>query len=147
MKCSDCQTILGTDWLFCAHCGIKVEVPGQVVDFSPSRAAYGSAVRAQVLEVVIRQALAGAPWKEVCRGPMLVNDISVEEVEDAVRRRGGRVTDSLESKGSKKNRLQQQMNRIRRELYRMLADNDESPETRLALDRILADFEEILNEV
>lgn len=42
---------------------------------------YGAGVRKQIFEVIVRQALAGAPWKEICAGPMLVNNISPEEVE------------------------------------------------------------------
>lgn len=38
-------------------------------------------IREQILEIIVRQALAGAPWREICKGPMEVNDISVEEVE------------------------------------------------------------------
>lgn len=48
---------------------------------------YGSGVRAQVFEVIVRQALAGAPWREICAGPMSVNNISPEEVESEVKRR------------------------------------------------------------
>ncbi|HEY9777385.1 MAG TPA: hypothetical protein V6C81_26720 [Planktothrix sp.] len=48
---------------------------------------YGSGVRAQVFEVIVRQALAGAPWKEICAGPMSVNNITPEEVEAEVKRR------------------------------------------------------------
>lgn len=48
---------------------------------------YGSGVRAQVFEVIVRQALAGAHWREICAGPMQVNNISPEEVESEVKRR------------------------------------------------------------
>lgn len=48
---------------------------------------YGAAVRDQVLEVIVRQAIAGAPWREICAGPMLVNNIRPEEVEAEVFRR------------------------------------------------------------
>jgi hypothetical protein len=48
---------------------------------------YGSGVRAQVFEVIVRQALAGAPWREICAGPMQVNNISPDEVEAEVKRR------------------------------------------------------------
>lgn len=48
---------------------------------------YGSGVRAQVFEVIVRQALAGAPWREICAGPMQVNNITPEEVEAEVQRR------------------------------------------------------------
>lgn len=44
-------------------------------------------VRAQVFEVIVRQALAGAPWREICAGLMKVNRISPEEVEAEVKRR------------------------------------------------------------
>jgi hypothetical protein len=48
---------------------------------------YGMGVRQQVFEVIVRQALAGAPWREICDGPMKVNNISPEEVEAEVKRR------------------------------------------------------------
>lgn len=52
-----------------------------------SSGSYGSGVRAQVFEVIVRQALAGAPWREICAGPMQVNNISADEVEAEVKRR------------------------------------------------------------
>ncbi len=48
---------------------------------------YGMGVRQQVFEVIVRQALAGAQWRELCAGPMQVNNISPEEVESEVKRR------------------------------------------------------------
>lgn len=48
---------------------------------------YGAGVREQVFEVIVRQALAGAPWREICAGPMHVNNITAQEVEAEVRRR------------------------------------------------------------
>jgi hypothetical protein len=50
---------------------------------------YGSGVRSQVFEVVVRQAMAGAPWEYICEGPMQVNRITREEVIEEVRRRQG----------------------------------------------------------
>lgn len=47
---------------------------------------YGIDVRKQVFEVIVRQALAGAPWRDICAGPMEVNNITPEEIEDEVRR-------------------------------------------------------------
>jgi hypothetical protein len=55
--------------------------------FGSGAGSYGSGVRAQVFEVIVRQALAGAPWREICAGPMQVNNISPEEVEAEVKRR------------------------------------------------------------
>ena len=49
--------------------------------------AYGTGVRAQVFEVIVRQAIAGAPWKEICQGPMQVNAISPDDVEREILRR------------------------------------------------------------
>jgi hypothetical protein len=49
--------------------------------------AYGEGVRRQVFEVVVRQALAGAPWQQMCRAPMLANAISEEEIEQELTRR------------------------------------------------------------
>jgi hypothetical protein len=48
---------------------------------------YGAGVRAKILEVIVRQALAGAPWREICAGPMQVNQIAEAEVELEVARR------------------------------------------------------------
>jgi hypothetical protein len=50
-------------------------------------ALYGAGVRQQVLEVIVRQALAGAPWKEICKGPMLVNGITEDEVNAEIAKR------------------------------------------------------------
>jgi hypothetical protein len=61
-------------------------VPGPNT-FVPGSGSYGTGVRAQVFEVIVRQALAGAPWKEICAGPMQVNNISPDEVEQEVKRR------------------------------------------------------------
>jgi hypothetical protein len=55
--------------------------------FNPGQGSYGSGVRAQVFEVIVRQALAGAPWREICAGPMQVNNITPDEVEAEVKRR------------------------------------------------------------
>jgi hypothetical protein len=55
--------------------------------FASGTGSYGSGVRAQVFEVIVRQALAGAPWREICAAPMQVNNISAEEVEAEVKRR------------------------------------------------------------
>jgi hypothetical protein len=61
-------------------------VPGPST-FVPGAGSYGTGVRAQVFEVIVRQALAGAPWRELCANPMQANNISVNEVEAEVKRR------------------------------------------------------------
>ena len=44
-------------------------------------------VRNQVFEVIVRQAIAGAPWREICAGPMKENGILPDEIEREVERR------------------------------------------------------------
>lgn len=61
--------------------------PAPTTPFPGTSGSYGSGVRAQVFEVIVRQALAGAPWREICAGPMQVNNISPDEVEVEVKRR------------------------------------------------------------
>lgn len=61
--------------------------PATTTPFTSGTGSYGSGVRAQVFEVIVRQALAGAPWREICAGPMQVNNITPDEVEAEVRRR------------------------------------------------------------
>jgi hypothetical protein len=57
---------------------------------SPKHGAYGFGVRSQVIEVIVRQALAGAEWQKICAKPMQVNNITVEEIEAEVRMRRSR---------------------------------------------------------
>ncbi len=56
---------------------------------------FGTAIRNQVFEVIVRQAIAGAPWREICAGPMQVNNIVPEEVEAEVYRRLHKGKDAL----------------------------------------------------
>lgn len=65
----------------------RPQVAAPTTPFPGSPGSYGSGVRAQVFEVIVRQALAGAPWREICAGPMQVNSISPDEVEVEVKRR------------------------------------------------------------
>lgn len=44
-------------------------------------------LRQAVFDIVVKQAVAGAPWKDLCRGPMEINGISIAEVEAEVSRR------------------------------------------------------------
>ncbi len=44
-------------------------------------------LRQAVFDIVVKQAVAGAPWKDLCRGPMEINGISIAEIEAEVSRR------------------------------------------------------------
>ncbi len=59
----------------------------QSASFVSAVGSYGSGVRAQVFEVIVRQALAGTQWREICAVPMQSNNISPDEVEAEVKRR------------------------------------------------------------
>ncbi len=41
---------------------------------------YGDGVRRQIVEVIVRQALVGAPWEEICAAVMKANNITPEEI-------------------------------------------------------------------
>ncbi len=106
MQCISCGSDLEPIWTHCPYCGKLKSVLkepltdenvenifGKMMKGSKGKkdantaAEYGSGVRGQVFEVIVRQAIAGAPWREICSGPMLVNRITVEEVEEEVQRR------------------------------------------------------------
>lgn len=94
------RTITGT-------CEVLVEDRLQHILWYQNRvgtSGYLKGVEAQVFEVVVRQALAGAPWKEICLGPMELNRITVQQVEDEVTwRKAGqpqRTLDQLRSAGA-----------------------------------------------
>jgi hypothetical protein len=70
------------DNLFAERFGVKKEPERPI-----RTTGYGSGLRQQVFEVIVRQAIAGAPWKEICDGPMRVNGIKPEEIEAAVAER------------------------------------------------------------
>ena len=67
MNCSVCDLSLDPEWKYCPDCGYDVKVradgkskPGPAESFAPPpKSAYGDGVRSQVLEVIVRGALAG----------------------------------------------------------------------------------------
>lgn len=102
MQCISCGSQLESDWTHCPYCGnFKSLLQEPVTDehvnsifekmfdrrMGSKEGAYGSGVRGQVFEVIVRQAMAGAPWRQICEGPMAVNKISVAEVLAEVDRR------------------------------------------------------------
>ena len=90
MKCTDCKHNLAENWLFCPFCGHKVSVAPTQASISSQGSrpgTYGTGVRAQILELTVRQALTGANWKESCAKVMQANHITVEEVEHEVQKR------------------------------------------------------------
>ncbi len=110
MECINCGSQLEANWTHCPHCGkfksvFKQPITDEAVDgiygrmtggkskdqdsgeYKGGSGSYGSGVRAQVFEVIVRQAIAGAPWREICEGPMAVNKITPDEVQAEVDRR------------------------------------------------------------
>lgn len=102
MQCISCGSQLESNWTHCPFCGnFKSVLQEPVTDehvnsifekmfdrrMGSKEGAYGSGVRGQVFEVIVRQAMAGAPWRQICEGPMAVNKISVAEVLAEVDRR------------------------------------------------------------
>lgn len=113
MNCPHCRREAQIDWSFCPGCGKSLESastdstnpknsknqkkannPQNSSDNKDYSGSYGSSVRQQVLEVIVRQAIAGAPWREICRGPMRVNNISEAEIVAEARARGHDLTES-----------------------------------------------------
>lgn len=92
LKCQNCGKSIKAIYVYCPHCGKRA---------SDGKGNFDSAIRSNVFEVIVRQALAGAPWREICAGPMLVNNITFEEIEEEVRRRRG--DDGIAGAGVPKN--------------------------------------------
>jgi hypothetical protein len=105
--CKQCAELIKCSATSCRYCSYKKpgDHLGSAVPFTPKKpdgqptraalpmpgrdsgSSYGMGVRGQVFEVIVRQAMHGAPWREICAGPMKVNNISPDEVEAEVRRR------------------------------------------------------------
>lgn len=75
MICPNCNRPTQPGWDTCPNC--KTELVAPVI----------GSIRDQVFETIVRQALAGAPWKEICSGPMQVNHIAPEQIEAEINRR------------------------------------------------------------
>ena len=85
-------------------------------------------VRAQVFEVIVRQALAGAPWREICAGPMAVNNITEEQIDAEVNRRIELLT--LELEDSERAELDRYFERHEQE-WRLPAENTSALESQI----------------
>jgi len=62
---------------------------------------YGASIKQQVFEVIVRQAMAGAPWKEICKGPMIANGIDPKEIEEELSHRQGNFAPHNDQKSKK----------------------------------------------
>ncbi len=94
-RCNDCGEMVRIESKHCRYCKSLLESrpairrPVSAADARSALNSYGSGVRTQVFEVIVRQAMAGAPWRQICAGPMQVNNIDPEEIEQEVNRRRG----------------------------------------------------------
>lgn len=101
MTCTNCGSETREQRTFCHNCGEKLFV-GPVgkaekdgsFNFSP----YGTTVRQQVFEVIVRQAIAGAPWREMCALPMQINNITEKEIKEEVECRTRLMNSQFKSK-------------------------------------------------
>ncbi|CAN5296807.1 hypothetical protein BH10CYA1_BH10CYA1_28890 [soil metagenome] len=99
--CPQCGFIIKSEAVVCRHChyalggdvagwdtpgDAKVNKEGRPIPALDAKK-YGEGVRSQVFEVIVRQGLAGAPWRIICAGPMQVNNISPDDVEAEINRR------------------------------------------------------------
>ncbi len=87
-NCVACDERIKIQAKLCRFCGAsEVAIPRvKVPEQSPS-GVYGTSIKQMVFEVILRQAMAGAPWKEICKGPMKVNGIDPKEIEEELNRR------------------------------------------------------------
>jgi hypothetical protein len=108
--CLQCGELIKSAAVLCRYCsyrkpsddpGLGVPRPRKgpedgprrvVLPLPDTRSPYGEGVRGQVFEVIVRQGMAGAPWRQICAGPMKVNNISEDEVEAEIRRRQGKLS-------------------------------------------------------
>lgn len=96
-NCSACDERIRIQAKVCRFCGtfsqsttatqkvhrIKLPEPAQ-------SGVYGTSIKQQVFEVIVRQAMAGAPWRDICKGPMIANGIDPKEIEEELRHRQSR---------------------------------------------------------
>lgn len=109
MHCVTCGSQLEPCWTHCPYCGKfksilkefsasdidnifekmlnKAQKVVEKVRQTTATVDYSAGVRQQVFEVIVRQAMAGAPWREMCAGPMAVNNINDDEIMAEVERR------------------------------------------------------------
>lgn len=93
MNCNNCQLEVEAKWSFCPICGINL---ASLSKFSPTRPAKAEekrkvetpSMQELVLDMVARQALAGADWQKVCLGAMEMYSISPNDVRGELSKRG-----------------------------------------------------------
>ncbi|HEY9776531.1 MAG TPA: hypothetical protein V6C81_22405 [Planktothrix sp.] len=83
MKCNRCFNDLSDGDVICSTCGRFIDNVSRV----PLQGMKN--LRAQVVDVVVRQAMINPQWRELCDLAMQVNRITISEVRTEIRRRGG----------------------------------------------------------
>jgi len=133
----------------------------------------GTGVRQQVFEVIVRQALAGAPWRQICAGPMQVNNIAENDIIEEVERRKRLIDSQFNSKDegdehsagksasapprptsiadwrlyAKKDSVSLKLDSISKKLKKLLQETLQHTEKEKIADALLADLEESLEEI
>ena len=85
--CDSCGERIKISAKLCRFCAVPTRAPLTTLSKPITAGVDGESVRQQVFEVIVRQAMAGVPWRQVCQGPMQVNGITFEEIEEELKRR------------------------------------------------------------
>jgi hypothetical protein len=103
-NCVACDERIKIQAKLCRFCGASdVAIPRVKVPEQLPSGVYGTSIKQQVFEVILRQAMAGAPWKEICKGPMKVNGIDPQEIEEELKRRQAGLSDRDQNGDASKN--------------------------------------------
>ncbi|MBS1953224.1 MAG: hypothetical protein JST89_03505 [Cyanobacteria bacterium SZAS-4] len=78
---------IGCTTAVAAHASVATTAAVAAGATAATAGAYGASIRGQVFEVIVRQGMAGAPWREICAGPMQINNITEAEIQTEINRR------------------------------------------------------------
>lgn len=92
-NCAACDERIRIQAKLCRYCGSSSQIGNskKVVGVNLSEQSqsgvYGASIKQQVFEVIVRQAMAGAPWRDICNAAMIANGIDPKDIEEELRHR------------------------------------------------------------
>lgn len=104
MHCQICSYAVEPGWAFCPSCGVILARLKKFKEVEKSQSRKFT-MKELTVDVIVRQALAGSDWQQVCREVMDANDISPKDVLQELHRRGYKIEDGKPVKISGKARL------------------------------------------